>query len=427
MPSVSGQSAGSSSSSRSLIYQFVNCRLVRGGQIIKDDFWFRGGRILNPEPVFFEEKVRADVRVDCHNALICPGFVDVQVNGGFGYDFSSDADRLEEAVSSVSRGVLATGVTSFCPTLVTSPDSVYHKIMPRIERTDGGKEGAGILGVHLEGPFISPEKKGAHPLNYIQNLDQGFSKLESTYGRLDNTSVVTIAPELTGAKEVIRELSDRGIVVSVGHSNGNLEDGEAAVNSGASFITHLFNAMLPFHHRDPGLVGLLTSRKINQPVFYGIIADGIHTHPAALRIAHRTHAKGLVLVSDGMAAMGLGDGEHHIGQMMVKVQGRRAVLAGTNTLAGSVATMDECVRVFINDAGVSVVEGIEAATLHPAQLMGITHQKGTLDYNTDADFLLVSDKGPLKVLNTFIAGECVYSSPEAPQLIYNESIPRKKH
>ncbi|XP_037774077.1 N-acetylglucosamine-6-phosphate deacetylase-like [Penaeus monodon] len=98
-----------------------------------------------------------------------------------------------------------------------------------------------------------------------------------------------------------------------------------------------------------------------------------------------------------MAAMGLEDGEHHIGQMMVKVQGRRAVLAGTNTLAGSVATMDECVRVFINDAGVSVVEGIEAATLHPAQLMGIKHQKGTLDYNTDADFLLVSDKGPLKV------------------------------
>ncbi|XP_042891345.1 N-acetylglucosamine-6-phosphate deacetylase-like isoform X2 [Penaeus japonicus] len=424
MPSVSSSSAASSS--RNLIYQFINCRLIRGGRIIKDDFWVRNGKILNPEPVFYEEKLQADVRVDCHDALICPGFIDVQVNGGFGYDFSSDADRLEEAVSSVARGVLATGVTSFCPTLVTSPDSVYHKIMPRVDRTEGGKDGAGILGVHLEGPFISPEKKGAHPLNYIQNLDQGFSKLEATYGRLDNTAVVTIAPELAGAKEVIAELSNRGIVVSVGHSNGNLEDGEAAVNSGASFITHLFNAMLPFHHRDPGLVGLLTSRKISRPVFYGIIADGIHTHPAALRIAHRTHAKGLVLVSDGMAAMGLGEGEHHIGQMMVKVQGRRAVLAGTDTLAGSVATMDDCVRVFISDAGVSVVEGIEAATLHPAQLMGIAHQKGSLDYDSDADFLFVSDKGPLKVLNTFIAGECVYSSPEAPQLIYKESSTCKK-
>ncbi|KAK7070228.1 putative N-acetylglucosamine-6-phosphate deacetylase, partial [Halocaridina rubra] len=135
------------------------------------------------------------------------------------------------------------------------------------------------------------------------------------------------------------------------HSNGNLEDGEAAVNCGASFITHLFNAMLPFHHRDPGLVGLLTSKLVSRPVHYGIIADGMHTHPAALRIAYRTHPKGLVLVTDAMSAMGLGEGEHHIGQLLVRVEGKRALLAGTETLAGSIVTMDDCVRHFIHEAG----------------------------------------------------------------------------
>ncbi|KAK8376513.1 hypothetical protein O3P69_009865 [Scylla paramamosain] len=412
MPSIASSS----------IVQFKNCRLVRGRTIVKDDFWVRGGRIINPEPVFFEEKVQADLTVDCHDALICPGFIDIQINGGYGYDFSSDLDKLEEGVSTVAKGILSTGVTSFCPTVVTSPSSVYHEVLPRLKRTPGGKEGAGILGIHLEGPFISPEKKGAHPPEFIQKIE-GIDKVHDIYGNLDNVGLITIAPELPGALEVIHHLRSKGIKVSVGHSNGNLEDGEAAVNNGASFITHLFNAMLPFHHRDPGLVGLLTSQRINQPVHYGIIADGIHTHPAALRIAHRTHPKGVVLVTDAMAAMGLGEGHHHIGQMEVLVKGQKAQLVGTNTLAGAIVTMDSCVRHFIKEAGVTVVEAIEAATLHPAQVMGMDHLKGTLDFGSDADFLLLSDKGPLKVLNTFIGGECVYAAPGAHCIEYTQQRP----
>ncbi|XP_066956276.1 N-acetylglucosamine-6-phosphate deacetylase [Macrobrachium rosenbergii] len=419
MPSINSTGKNSPGST----FQFVNCRLVRDGKIIKDDLWVRDGKIINPEPIFFDEKIRADVVIDCSDALICPGFIDVQINGGFGYDFSSDTDNLEEAISVVAKGILATGVTSFCPTIVTSPTSVYHQTLPRIERTAGGHEGAGILGLHLEGPFISPEKKGAHPLQFIRGIENGMQTVEEVYGRLDNVAMVTIAPELPGVFDVIEGLVSQGIVVSVGHSTGNLDTGEAAVNCGASFITHLFNAMLPFHHRDPGLVGLLTSRLIKRPVHYGIIADGMHTHPAALRIAHRTHPKGLVLVTDAMAAMGLGEGEHTLGQFQVTVRGKRALLQGTETLAGSIVTMDECVRHFILDAGVSIVEGIEAATLHPALAMGIEHLKGTLDFNTDADFLLVCDKGPLKVLHTFIAGDCVFSAPDTHALkpVYRNS------
>ncbi|KAK4301263.1 hypothetical protein Pmani_026596 [Petrolisthes manimaculis] len=421
MPSIDPSSSSNLKQqvSRSKIYQLKNCRLVRDGKIVKDDFWFRDGQILNPEPVFFTEKARADVTVDCQDALICPGFIDIQLNGGYGYDFSSDPEHLEEGVAKVSKGILSTGVTSFCPTVVTSSPELYHQVLPRLKPRPGGPEGAGILGVHLEGPFISMEKKGAHQPEFIRNSLQSVQDLSDVYGALDNVTMVTIAPELPGALDAIAHLANKWVTVSLGHSNGNLEDGEAAMNKGATFITHLFNAMLPFHHRDPGLVGLLTSRKVPHPVHYGIIADGIHTHPAALRIAHRTHPEGLVLVTDAMAAMGLSEGEHQIGQMKVNVSGQCARLVGSDTLAGSIVTMDYCVRQFIKDAGVSLVEAIEAATKHPALAIGHSHCKGSLNYGADADFLLLRDQGDsISILHTFIAGVCVYSAPTAPHLEY---------
>ncbi|KFM66825.1 putative N-acetylglucosamine-6-phosphate deacetylase, partial [Stegodyphus mimosarum] len=167
--------------------------------------------------------------------------------------------------------------------------------------------------------------------------------------------------------------------------------------------------MLPFHHRDPGLVGLLASEKLpkNKKIFYGIIADGIHTHPAALRIAYHANSKGLVLVTDAMSAMGLKSGSTYcIGESKVEVTHDRAVVAGTETLSGSIATMDSCIRFLHKSTGCSVVEAIECATLHPAQALSITHLKGTLDYGTDADFVLL-DKN-LVVMSTYIAGMCVW-------------------
>ncbi|KAK9753517.1 Amidohydrolase family [Popillia japonica] len=384
--------------------QFKNCRILRNHKIQKEDLWIRNGKIINPEKIFFDEKTKADIQIDCRNAIIAPGFIELQINGGFGYDFSYSDDT-------VAKGLLSHGVTSFCPTVVTSPKEIYHKVLRKIKKRAGNEDGANVLGIHVEGPFINVEKKGAHPDQYIRNFAMGFETVMETYGTLDDVTILTLAPELVNSCDVIKELVARDVVVSVGHSMGDLKHGEAAVSCGASFITHLFNAMLPFHHRDPGLVGLLASDKIpeGKTVYFGIISDGTHTHPAALRIAYRTHPNGLVLVTDAISALGLEEGKHTIGQFEVEIREGKAFVAGTNTLCGSIATMTECVKIFKEATGCSTEYALEAASLHPAQVLGISDKKGTLDFEADADFIFLNDD--LDVLQTWIAGERVYFKP----------------
>lgn len=172
--------------------QFTNCRILRNHKIYKEDLWIRNGKIINPEKVFFDEKVKADLQINCNNAIIAPGFIELQINGqwvpneiniaknqpsifvlsgGFGYDFSYTEDT-ENGINVVAKGLLSHGVTSFCPTVVTSPKEVYHRVLKKIKKRCGSRDGATVLGIHVEGPFINIEKKGAHPPQYIRNLDQ---------------------------------------------------------------------------------------------------------------------------------------------------------------------------------------------------------------------------------------------------------------
>ncbi|XP_043955689.1 N-acetylglucosamine-6-phosphate deacetylase [Gambusia affinis] len=391
------------------IIQFTNCRILREHKLQREDLWVRDGKILDPEKLFFDEKGYADCRLDCGGAIVAPGFIDVQINGGYGVDFSQPCEDVSAGVSLVAKKILEHGVTSFCPTLVTSPPAVYHQVLPQVNIHNGGPDGAGVLGFHLEGPFISSEKRGAHPERFLRTFQSGGTDdLMETYGSLDNVAMVTLAPELPHSQSVVSTLRQKGVTVSLGHSVANLSQAEDAVRHGASFITHLFNAMLPFHHRDPGIVGLLTSDQIpaGRTVFYGMIADGIHTNPAALRIAHRAHPSGLVLVTDAIMAMGLPPGRHTLGQQVVQIQGLHAYVAGTKTLSGSIATMDMCVRHFKQAAGCSVEDALEAAALHPARLLGISHRKGSLQYGADADLVLLDDG--LRVRTTYISGEEVW-------------------
>uniref|UniRef100_G1TVZ8 N-acetylglucosamine-6-phosphate deacetylase n=1 Tax=Oryctolagus cuniculus TaxID=9986 RepID=G1TVZ8_RABIT len=419
---------GGQGAARAPVLQFTNCRILRGGALLREDLWVRGGRILDPEKLFFEERRVADEQRDCGGRILAPGFIDVQINGGFGVDFSQATEDVGSGVSLVARRILSHGVTSFCPTLVTSPPEVYHKttsleasersasltVLPQIPVKSGGPHGAGVLGVHLEGPFISREKRGAHPEAHLRSFEaDGFHDVLATYGSLDNVRIVTLAPELGRSREVIQALTARGICVSLGHSVANLRAAEEAVRSGATFITHLFNAMLPFHHRDPGIVGLLTSDQLppGRSIFYGMIADGTHTNPAALRVAHRAHPQGLVLVTDAVPALGLGNGRHTLGQQEVEVDGLTAYVAGTTTLSGSIAPMDACVRHFLQATGCGVESALEAASLHPAQLLSLEKSKGSLDFGADADFVVLDDA--LHVQATYIAGELVWQAEEA--------------
>uniref|UniRef100_A0A3P9AWB1 N-acetylglucosamine-6-phosphate deacetylase n=1 Tax=Maylandia zebra TaxID=106582 RepID=A0A3P9AWB1_9CICH len=394
------------------ITQFINCRILRDNELQREDLWVREGRILDPEKLFFDEQGYADKRVDCGGSIIAPGFIDVQINGGYGIDFSQASEDVSDGVSFVAKKILEHGVTSFCPTLVTSPPEVYHKVLPQVKVHDGGPHGAGVLGFHLEGPFISAEKKGAHPEKYLRTFKSGgLEHLMEVYGSLDDVAIVTLAPELPGSQSVVRELSQRGITVSLGEHRVLLLVSESvSVQPGRfhALSNPSVSAVVQFHHRDPGIVGLLTSDRIpaGRAVYYGMIADGIHTNPAALRIAHRAHPSGLVLVTDAITAMGLPPGRHTLGQQVIEIQGLHAYVAGTKTLSGSIATMDMCVRHFKQASGCSVQEALEAASLHPAQLLGISPKKGKLDYGSDADLVLL-DEG-LNVKATYISGEEVW-------------------
>lgn len=395
---------------------FRNCMLLRDHEIRREDLWVRDGLIIDPEPLFFDEHVGFNREVDCGGALIAPGLIDLQINGGFGVDFSyaiNDETSAKESLTKVAKGILAHGVTSFCPTIVTSSREKYHAILPWITPTSGSAEmGAEILGAHVEGPFIAAAKKGAHTEEYIRDLSGGIEAVEDMYGDFKNIRIITLAPEHDPMGKVVRELCAKGISVSMGHSVANLTHGETAAINGATLITHLFNAMSAFHHRDPGLMGLLTSKMLHdKKVYYGIIADGIHTHPAALRMAYRTNFPAMCLVTDAICAMGLEDGTYHLGPQPITVKGERAVITGTNTLCGAIATLFRAVQKLMKGARCSIVEALEAASLHPAEALGIQLKKGSLNFGCDADFIMINVP-EMELLSTWIGGKCVFRKTE---------------
>ncbi|KAJ2010359.1 N-acetyl-glucosamine-6-phosphate deacetylase [Coemansia sp. S680] len=282
---------------------------------------------------------------------------------------------------------------------------------------------------------MNPKKKGAHEVSCLRAAPNGLADFDECYG-LENlrnyVTYMTVAPEVDGVLDVIpRLISECQIGISQGHSVATNEIARRAHISGARMITHLFNAMTDFHHRDPGIVGLLSASSGSEclkldangvplperasaesaAIFYGLICDGIHVHPNAVKIAYNSHPAGAVLVSDAMGAMGLPDGHYKLGNMpvvvgpMTDVEGcpRAALIQGTGTLAGSIVTLIECVRNFRAFTQCSIVEAVEAATLHPAQMLGIERKKGTLDFGADADIIFLSDD--LYVQKVFVRGE----------------------
>ncbi|KAI7686513.1 hypothetical protein SSS_09952 [Sarcoptes scabiei] len=204
------------------LVRFRNARLIRNGKMIIDDLWIQNGKIIDPEPIFFDRKQNASICIDCNQMIIAPGYIDIQINGGFGYDFSTPTNDISHSIENVARNLVRFGVTSFCPTLISQSRKYYQETLRSIKRGPI-RNGASVLGVHLEGPFINLKKKGAHDQAMIQNEINSFEQIEQFYDDLSNVSIITLAPELD-TNNVIDKLTKCDIVISLGHSNANLGD-----------------------------------------------------------------------------------------------------------------------------------------------------------------------------------------------------------
>jgi N-acetylglucosamine-6-phosphate deacetylase len=335
--------------------------------------------------------------LDAGDSRIVPGFIDLQLNGAFGDDFTV----APETIWRVAEGLPRWGVTSFLPTIITAPLSQIGKAQ---EVLSGGPpaawRGSIPLGLHCEGPFLNPQKKGAHNPNHLR-----LPALEAVaaWSPQQHVRLVTLAPELPGALPVIEALTGRGVLISSGHSMATYAEAQAAFAAGARYGTHLFNAMPTLEHREPGLPGaLLTTREQTA----GIIPDGVHTHPAMVALAWQMKGpQRLNVVTDAMSALGMPPGRYMLGDQEVTVTERDARLP-SGTLAGSVLTMDTALRKLLQYTGCSLAAALETMTSTPADLLGIGRERGRIVPGAYADLVMLTPE--LHVAWTMVEGKTLY-------------------
>ena len=367
------------------------------------------GRVLEISPRS-SRQIPARVSVsDFGDRVMAPGYFDLHIHGSAGYDVMDDT---AEALPAIERLLARHGVTSYFPTTVTASmdatlralEGLADAIEKRERQNADGKSRAVPLGIHLEGPFISHARRGVHPPgNLLAPTLTLFEQFwQAARGRIH---MMTIAPELEGAPEVIAEAARRGVCVSLGHSNADFAAAERGIDAGARHATHTFNAMRPLghnslDHRNPGILGaVLTDRRVSAD----IIADGVHLDPAIVKLVAK--AKGreqTVLITDAVSATGMPDGRYRLGSFEVDVRDGKCMADGK--LAGSVLTMDRAVRNLAHFAEWDLPQAVAAASQNPARVARIAN-KGVLAVGADADFVVLGPEG--EVLRTFLGGlEC---------------------
>ena len=338
--------------------------------------------------------------IEAQNKFIVPGYIDIHVHGGGGSDVM---DGEYEAIKQVATTHSRFGTTAFLPTTMTmTKDKIIKSLKSIHEARLKGTGTAEILGIHLEGPYINSEKKGAQKEEDIKKVSmEEFLEFNKASGNL--IRLVTIAPEMPGAIDFIRWLHQQGIIVSVGHSNATYDQIQAGIQAGLSHVTHTFNAMRELHHREPGVVGAaLTSPELTVEV----IADGIHIHPIVLKILTKIkEGEKVVLITDAMRAAGLKEGTYDLGgQEVIVAKGQARLKDGT--LAGSVLTMDKAVKNMVNKVGIQLPKVIQMASFNPARSIGIDDKKGSLEPGKDADIVILNKN--LETELTIVAGKIVY-------------------
>lgn len=333
---------------------------------------------------------------DYSGATLIPAFFDVHIHGSGGADVM---DATRDSLTTVGQFLARHGVGSYLATTVSAPVDTTLRSLNGLAKLIGSDiDGARPLGIHLEGPFISHAKRGAHAeRDLLQPTVALFNRLwEAAEGHI---RLMTIAPELPGANEVIARAVELGVRISLGHSNAGMEDTLRGVRAGATSATHTFNAMRRFDHRDPGILGVVLDRA---DLFAEIICDGLHVNPTVVRMFWKEKgADRAILVTDAMSATGMPDGNYRLGELDVRVKDGKCII-GEDTLAGSTLTMDRAVRNFAEFTGLGLDKVAMLATRNPARMTGFDSQVGSLEVGRAADFTVLSPKG--EVVETILGG-----------------------
>ncbi|GEQ67570.1 hypothetical protein JCM33374_g1235 [Metschnikowia sp. JCM 33374] len=356
--------------------RFTNCRLCDNGELIQQDLYVDkvSGKIVSKPSD--SEYVQT---IDLKGKIIAPGYIDIQNNGIYGLNFS--ALNAQSSPDEIAR-------------FKAFYKDFYAKVLPVYKRTRS-RLMADSLGAHVEGPFINLKKKGCHPVETF--VDANATSFDSIYGAqnlLENVTIVTAAPEIPGVMEEIpRLLENPNVVFSLGHTTSDHATGLEAISRGASMVTHLYNAMPQPHHRETGVVGLVTEPQAGQNTpYFGLICDGVHVAPSMCVLAFRANPDKCVLVTDAMHLIGLPDGTYKWDKQRIVKTGPSLYLEGTSTLAGAATDLADCVKNLVKWANIPLAQAVKTATNNAADSLRISH-KGYLNEGCDADLVVLDDAG----------------------------------
>lgn len=431
------------------VTKFTNGYLLKDGQLEPGELWISSetGCIISPQSAFYSAHLTPDEVIDLDGKILSPGFIDVQINGCYNFDLSTPDQEYAAKLAHTHRQMIMTGLTSYTPTVISTKPESYHSVLPHLGpfgKDRDASKGCESLGAHVEGPFLSPVRNGIHNPDVLREA-HSWSDIEECYGasNIQNIRYITAAPERGSMMSLVREFVSRGIVFSIGHSDATFDQAQSAVAAGASMITHLFNAMRPFAHREPGIFGLLGQSSPSTPVatprhsrpgsastsprgsprssrrstprsslsistsaadmeeearymqpFFGLIADGIHLSPPALKIAFTAHPEGAILVTDAQKFVGCPDGVYDWrGEDRFVKEGKVLKLESNGRIAGSVVDLIDCVNNFIRYTGCGVAKALECVTSTPAKMLGkdVEKSKGKLDVGMDADLVVLEE------------------------------------